>query len=211
MKTMHTPEPWKIGTPPPNGEQTIGTAAGLMVAVTTTGHSVDSAANARRIVACVNYCAGAETSGMEFAVERGETALSTMSKLADRQHAAEQQRDRAERALRAAGWTYEEGAAEWKPPLGPSSSPLLERIDQLEAQRDHWKANHENQVRRARILIERTDMPIERVSAYNRMLELEQQRDQLLTALEELRDFYQDCTGLPACAANAAIATVKGR
>lgn len=54
----HTPEPWKIGAPPPNGEQTIGTEQGLMVAVATTGAGVSSEANARRIVACVNACAG---------------------------------------------------------------------------------------------------------------------------------------------------------
>ena len=56
--TEHTPEPWRIGTPPPNGEQTIGNEKGLMVAVATTGHGVSSKANARRIVACVNACAG---------------------------------------------------------------------------------------------------------------------------------------------------------
>lgn len=39
--------------------------------------------------------------------------------------------DRAERALVRAGWTYTEGAAEWKPPLGPSASPLLDEIDRL--------------------------------------------------------------------------------
>ena len=58
MKTDHTPEPWRIGTPPPNGEQTIGNEKGLMVAVATTGHGVSAEANARRIVACVNACAG---------------------------------------------------------------------------------------------------------------------------------------------------------
>jgi hypothetical protein len=42
--------------------------------------------------------------------------------------------DRAERALISAGWTYIEGAAEWKPPIGPSASPLLERITELERQ-----------------------------------------------------------------------------
>lgn len=39
--------------------------------------------------------------------------------------------DRAERALTRAGFTYTEGAQEWKPPIGPSASPLLDRIDQL--------------------------------------------------------------------------------
>lgn len=32
-KARHTPGPWRIGTPPPNGEQTIGTNYGLMVAI----------------------------------------------------------------------------------------------------------------------------------------------------------------------------------
>jgi hypothetical protein len=41
---------------------------------------------------------------------------------------------RAERALISAGWTYVEGAAEWKPPIGPSASPLLDRIAELERQ-----------------------------------------------------------------------------
>jgi len=51
MKTKHTPGPWKIGTPPPNGEQTIGTYHGLMVAVATTGVGMPTIANARPIAA----------------------------------------------------------------------------------------------------------------------------------------------------------------
>ena len=53
MQTQHsfTPGPWHIGTPPPNGEQTIGTTQGLMVAVATTGTSVPTKANARLIAA----------------------------------------------------------------------------------------------------------------------------------------------------------------
>jgi hypothetical protein len=39
--------------------------------------------------------------------------------------------------------------------------------------RDHWKANHDNQVARARVLMDRPDMPLERVEAYQRCLELE--------------------------------------
>lgn len=46
----------------------------------------------------------------------------------------QEQRDRAERALTRAGFTYAEGAHEWKPPVGPSASPLLDKIDQLTAQ-----------------------------------------------------------------------------
>jgi len=39
-------------------------------------------------------------------------------------------------------------------------------IAALRKERDHWKANHDAQVSRARLLIERPDMPLERVSAY---------------------------------------------
>ena len=39
---------------------------------------------------------------------------------------------------------------------------------------------------------------------------LERQRDELLEALVELRDWYLENTGLPAAKANAAIAAVKG-
>ena len=50
--TTHTPGPWRIGTPPTNGEQTIGTLQGLMVAVVTTGVGfTETQANARLIAA----------------------------------------------------------------------------------------------------------------------------------------------------------------
>ena len=52
MSTEYTPGPWRIGTPPPNGEQTIGTLNGLMVAVATTGAEMEETkANARLIAA----------------------------------------------------------------------------------------------------------------------------------------------------------------
>jgi len=46
-----TPGPWRIGTPPPNGEQTIGTSKGMMVAVVTTGGDTPTLSNARLIAA----------------------------------------------------------------------------------------------------------------------------------------------------------------
>lgn len=55
MKAQHTPGRLKVGAPPPNGEQTIGTESGLMVAIATTGVDHPSKANARRLVACWNY------------------------------------------------------------------------------------------------------------------------------------------------------------
>ena len=48
--------------------------------------------------------------------------------------------ERAERALKRTGWTYTEGAEEWKPPLGPSASPLLDEIDVLRAQVEQLQA-----------------------------------------------------------------------
>lgn len=49
--SKHTPGPWRIGAQPPNGELTIGTEQGLMVAVATTGLDMPTEANARLIAA----------------------------------------------------------------------------------------------------------------------------------------------------------------
>ena len=43
---------------------------------------------------------------------------------------------------------------------------LEQRIAELETEVAHWKANHDTQVERARILMERPDLPIERVHAW---------------------------------------------
>lgn len=51
-------------------------------------------------------------------------------------------------------------------------SPAV-RIAELERERDHWKANHDAQVERARVLMERPDMPLERVRAYQHMRTLQ--------------------------------------
>ena len=45
------PGPWRVGHPPPNGEQTIGTLDGLMVAVATTGWAVNAKLNADYVAA----------------------------------------------------------------------------------------------------------------------------------------------------------------
>ena len=51
--SKYTPGPWRIGTPPPSGEQTIGTMRGMMVAVAATGVGMaeETLANARLIAA----------------------------------------------------------------------------------------------------------------------------------------------------------------
>ena len=43
-----------------------------------------------------------------------------------------------------------------------------EKVKALEREVAHWKNNHETEVRRARALKERTDMPLERVQAYEK-------------------------------------------
>ena len=42
----------------------------------------------------------------------------------------------AESSLKAAGFTQASPANQWKPPVAPSASPLLQRIDDLSTQRD---------------------------------------------------------------------------
>jgi hypothetical protein len=63
-----------------------------------------------------------------------------------------------------------------------------ERAESAERDRDHWKANHDNQVRRARVLLERTDMPLERVSAYKQLEEADIEIADLHDRLQEQRE-----------------------
>ena len=49
---------------------------------------------------------------------------------------ANERLDLAENSLKAAGFTQASPSNQWKPPVGPSASPLLQRIDDLSAQRD---------------------------------------------------------------------------
>lgn len=60
------------------------------------------------------------------------------------------------------------------------------KASQNEAQQ--WKANHECEVQRARVLKERPDMPLERVNAYNRMVELENENKALKERMASLQN-----------------------
>jgi hypothetical protein len=53
------------------------------------------------------------------------------------------------------------------------------QIEWLSGMLDHWQSNHDNQVSRARFLIERGDIPVERVRAYE---EVEQLRERVKDA-----------------------------
>ena len=79
-----------------------------------------------------NKCEQMEENALahKLAMQAGKAMLQTETERADR----------AERALHRAGFTCLDGATEWKPPLGPSASPLLDRITELEqsAARYRW-------------------------------------------------------------------------
>lgn len=80
------------------------------------------------------------------------------------------------------------------PPVMPSlkTHPLIEQsilaIRQLMGQVKHWKSNHAAAVARARVLIERPDMPLERVRAYKEMERMQLQLSQPCVG-------YMDCHG----------------
>jgi Lar family restriction alleviation protein len=59
------------------------------------------------------------------------------------------------------------------------------RIKELEREVQHWKANHACEVERARVLKDRTDMPLERVQAYEQISEMKEQ-------LRRLKSFARD-------------------
>lgn len=56
--------------------------------------------------------------------------------------------------------------------------------DKLRAEVAHWKQNHAHEVARARLLKERTDMPVERIKAYELVAELRAQLAALPTQAE---------------------------
>ena len=62
---------------------------------------------------------------------------------------------------------------------------MAQQIRKLQAEVAHWKANHASEVQRARILKERTDIPIERVRAYEQWGKDQAERD-------ALRDLYNE-------------------
>jgi hypothetical protein len=61
-----------------------------------------------------------------------------------------------------------------EPPTYAQMLNLAEhKAERLEKERDHWKANHADLQRRARVLLERHDLPLERVAAYDHVLRLQ--------------------------------------
>ena len=59
----------------------------------------------------------------------GKTTAKMLEEASDRLELAES-------SLKAAGFTQASPSNQWKPPVGPSASPMLQRIDDLSTQRD---------------------------------------------------------------------------
>jgi hypothetical protein len=67
-----------------------------------------------------------------------------------------------------------------------------EQIMILEAKAKHWKSNHADQVERARILIERPDMPLERVNAYSLVCEVQEDAKRFAACRHAARTMPED-------------------
>jgi hypothetical protein len=78
----------------------------------------------------------------------------------------------------------EEERADWKRRWQDAVDHASEAI----AERNHWQSNHDHQVSRARFLIERGDIPVERVRAYEEMAILRQ----LEEAIRHDREMWPD-------------------
>ena len=70
--------------------------------------------------------------------------------------------------------------------MAPLIDELERRLESVTAERDHWKANHDNRVEAARFLIEREDIPAERVMAYQNYLALRAERDAIAAKIQKL-------------------------
>ena len=75
----------------------------------------------------------------------------------------------------------------------PECEKLKAERDELAAQVTHWKANHASVVEQARILKERPDMPIERVKAYENWVAMAAQNQQMLEAIENVKEEAWRC------------------
>lgn len=79
-------------------------------------------------------------------------------------------------------------------------APLLKKaadeIERLRAEVKHWKANHDNRVEAARVLIERNDLPFDRVPAYKHYLHLQEDVAALRAENESLRKVFDAAENL---------------
>ena len=81
------------------------------------------------------------------------------------------------------GHNKEHDRAIWQAALSANK----EEIDALKAEVFHWKSNHDNMVNRSRVLIDRTDLPLERVIAFNQIETYRSEIESLKAENEQLR------------------------
>ena len=67
----------------------------------------------------------------------------------------------------------------------------LKEIDGLKAEVAHWKANHNNMVNRSRMLIDRPDLPLERVKAFKQLETLKAENERLRNAAKEAVEYLE--------------------
>lgn len=78
-----------------------------------------------------------------------------------------------------------ESAIDWR-------QKTYERAVAAEADATHWKANHDDQVARAQILLERPDMPLERVNAYKLVCDMAEDFKRFQACRHQARDMIDD-------------------
>lgn len=93
----HTKGLWHVGDKV--GRAIYGADDSVVAMCDSMGEAVSDEANARRIVACVNYCAGYDTEGMGRAVSIGRTAKVSLDELVEKALLIELQRDQLLAAL----------------------------------------------------------------------------------------------------------------
>lgn len=85
--TEHTPEPWQLNPDDPADVWDTGEYPAFVARCATTRkfqpREVDEA-NARRIVACINYCAGVETAELEKWTKLSSRLRATLNALEGR-------------------------------------------------------------------------------------------------------------------------------
>ena len=75
-------------------------------------------------------------------------------------------------------------------------SDALAVIAELEAEAKHWKSNHDNVVAKLRILTQREDLPADRLPAYQRIIDLEEENARLIKDKERLEAAERDAERL---------------
>lgn len=82
---------------------------------------------------------------------------------------------------------HEQGSAYWLARQKDEIATLRSQISALQTEAKHWKDQHTNEVKRAKIIKDTGDVPLQRIQAYERMGELQGQVDKLTKRHEEMR------------------------